>query len=134
MEKGLSQHFKKEMILFLLATLTVKPTIDGNHCRTSANGSASTRTNVSERRYNPLAPSGNGRIIPASIRFTNTAVQRFLVQQPVQQRRRTSAIKHNTLRTEKSHFKHAKDKGEHQRTRHVESPLRHVEYFIRTSP
>ena len=55
-----------------------------------------------------------------------SAVQQRL---PVQQRRRTSAHKNNTLRTEKSSFKHRKDKGIHQRTRCVESPLRHSSFF-----
>lgn len=135
MEKGLSQHFKKETSLFLLATLTAKPTIDRNHRRTSAHYSASTtrtRTNVSERHNNPLAPSGNDRLILASIRFSNTAVQENAVQQPIQQRRRTSAKIQNTQRTEQSCFKHKKDKGEHQRTTQVESPLRQSEFFLRT--
>jgi hypothetical protein len=58
-----------------------------------------------------------------SLKALNTAVQENAVQQPVQQRRRTSAHKNNTLRTVKSHFKHRTDKGEHQRTMHVESPF-----------
>src|SRR5258708_27586045 len=77
--------------------------IDRNHRRTSANCSASTTrtiTNVSERHNNPLAPSGNDRMILASFRFSNTAVQENAVQQPIQQRRRTSAKIHNTQRTE----------------------------------
>src|SRR5260370_14114859 len=103
MEKGLSQHFKKETSPFLLAPLTAKPTIDRNHWRTSANCSASTtrtRTNVSERHKNPLAPSGNDRLMLAFMRFSNTAVQANAVQQPIQQRRRTSAKIQNTQRTE----------------------------------
>jgi hypothetical protein len=36
------------------------------------------------------------------------------VQQPVQQRRRTSAKNHNTLWTVKGRFKHGKDMGDHQ--------------------
>ena len=105
--------------------------IDSNHRRTSANCSASTtrtRTNVSERHNNPLAPSGNDRLILASMRFSNTAVQENAVQQPIQQRRRTSAKNNNTQRTEHSCFKHKKDKDERQRTSQVESPLRHYSF------
>jgi len=61
-----SQHFKKETGLFLFATLTAKPTIDRNHRPTSAHCGARTtrsRTNVSERHNNPLAPSGNDFLI-----------------------------------------------------------------------
>jgi len=60
------------------------------------------RQNVGERHNHLLAPSGNERLILASFRFSNTAVQRLLVQQPVQQRRRTSAIKQSTQRTEQN--------------------------------
>src|SRR6266705_2390773 len=70
----------------------------------------------------------------ASIRFSNTAVQANAVQQPVQQRRRTSAIKQSTQRTEHGYFKHKMDTGDHQRTTYVESPLRHAEYLLRTPP
>src|SRR6266849_1395118 len=135
MEKGLTQHFKKETSPFLLAPLTAKLTIDSNHRRTSANCAASTtrtRTNVSKRHNNSLAPSGNDRLILASIRFSNTTVQENAVQQPIQKRRRTSAKNNSTQRTEPSCFKHKKDKGKHQRTTQVESPLRHAEYFLRT--
>ncbi len=131
MGKGLSQHFRKETSLFLLATLTGTSTTDRNQQLTSANCSASTmrikneRQNVSEQHNHPLAPSGNEHLILASFRFSNTAVQRLLVQQPVQQRRRTSAIKQNTQRTEHGCFQHKMDRGEHQRTTYVESPLRH---------
>jgi hypothetical protein len=68
-----------------------------------------------------------------SLKASNTAVQHLLVQQPVQQRRRTSAKNNNTLRTEKSHFEHTMDMGEHQRTGCVESPLRQCRVFA-TSP
>ena len=44
---------------------------------------------------------------------SNTAVHEDAVQQPVQQRRRT----------EHGCFQHTMDMGEHQRTRHVESPF-----------
>ena len=54
----------------------------------------------------------------------NTAVQSLFVQHPVQQRRRTSAIKQSSQRTVKSHCNHGKDSSEHQRTTCVESPLR----------
>jgi hypothetical protein len=56
----------------------------------------------------------------------NTAVQRLLVQQPVQQGRRTSAYNNNTLWTIRGRFKHGKDMGKHRRTRRVESPLWHT--------
>ena len=69
-------------------------------------------------------------MIPASIRFSNTAVQRLLVQR----RRRTSAIKQSMQRTEHRCFKHEKDTGEHQQTTHVESPFRHAEFLLRTIP
>ena len=84
---------------------------------------------VSEWHNKPPAPLGNDRMIIASIRFSNAVIQENTVQQPIQQRRRTSAINSNTLRTEKSHFKHKMDKSEHQRTTHVESPLRHFLFF-----
>ena len=106
----------------MLAPPTAKPTIENTQRRTSAKCSAitmRTRTNVSERHNNLLAPPGNDRVIPASMRFSNTAVQYLLVQQPVQQRRRT----------ERSSVQHTMHTGEHQRTGCVESPLRHSEEF-----
>jgi hypothetical protein len=132
MEKRRSQHFRKETSIFLLAPLTAKPKIDRNHRRASAHYSASTpRTiaNVNERYNNPLFTSVNDRMIPASIRCSNTAGQANAVQQPVQQRRQTSAKKDNTLWTVKGLFKHGKDTDEHRRTRHVESPLRQFRVF-----
>jgi hypothetical protein len=71
-------------------------------------------------------------MIPASIRFSNIAVQENAVQQPVQQRRRTSAKNNNTQRTERSSFQHTMHTGEHQRTGCVESPLRHAEQNTRS--
>ena len=59
-----------------------------------------------------------------------TAVPENAVQQPVQQRRQTTTINNNTLRTEKSRFKHKEDTGEHQQTTCVESPLRHYTFFF----
>ena len=93
-----------------------------------------TRTNVNEWHNNPLAPSVNDRLILASIRFSNIAVQENAVQQPVQQRRRTSAKNNNTQRTERSSFQHTMHTGEHQRTGCVESPLRHAEQNTRSPP
>ena len=59
--------------------------------------------------------------------LSNTAVQRLLVQK----RRRTSAIKQNTQRTERSCFKHRRGKGECQRTTHAVSPFG-IPRFLRT--
>jgi hypothetical protein len=125
------------MTPYLVAGLTAKPTIVRKYWRTSENCSASTmptRTNVSKRRNNQLAPSVNDRLILASFGFSNTAVPEKAVQQPVQQRRRASAIKNITLRTENSRFKHKKNKCEHQRTTLVESPFGSSEYLLRTPP
>jgi hypothetical protein len=52
--------------------------------------------------------------IAPSLKASNTAVPSNAVQQLVQQRRRTSAIKQSTQRTEHAYFKHKMDKGEHQ--------------------
>ena len=70
-----------------------------------------------------------GVVVKPALSKRMSHVASTAVQQPIQQRRRTSAIKHNTQRTEKSRFKHKKDTGEHQRTTQVESPLRHSSFF-----
>jgi hypothetical protein len=81
-----------------------------------------------------LSPVLANELYTASMRFSNTAVQRLLVQQPIQQRQRTSAKNNSTQRTYNADFKHKMDTGERLRTTCVESPLRHAEDFIRTPP
>ncbi len=60
MKKGLSQHFKKETSLFLLA-----PHSKADDCQypTANISTTRTRTNVSEGHNNPLFTTGNDRLI-----------------------------------------------------------------------
>ena len=70
-----------------------------------------------------LSPVLANELYTASMRFSNTAVQRLLVQQPIQQRQRTSAKNNSTQRTYNADFKHKMDTGERLRTTCVESSL-----------
>jgi len=72
-----------------------------------------------------LSPVLANELYTASMRFSNTAVQRLLEQQPIQQRQRTSAKNNSTQRTYNADFKHKMDTGERLRTTCVESPLRY---------
>ena len=59
-----------------------------------------------------------------SLEAANVAVQRLLVQQPVQQRRRKTAYIGGTQRTPNPGMKHAEDVSEQQRTRSGVSRMR----------
>jgi hypothetical protein len=78
------------------------------------------------------ALAGAGRIIhhiqwqyPPSLEASNVAVQRLLVQQPVQQRRRKTANIGDTQRTSDPGMKHAEDVSEGWRTRSSVSRMRY---------
>jgi hypothetical protein len=60
-----------------------------------------------------------------SLEASNVALQRLLVQQPVQQRRRKTVNVGGTQRTPDPGMKHAEDASEHWRTRSSVSRMRY---------
>jgi hypothetical protein len=92
--QGIAVYFssRSRLIIFhkLFCIDTEVTANSGKHQRTT-NPPGKHHTNASEQPKTPSPTSGNDRMITASIRFSNTAVQENAVQQPVQQRRRTSA-------------------------------------------